>query len=179
MNEILSTVGDVGLLVLFGLVSMVGLLLIPLGLGGTVVILVATILFDLVYGFDVIGLPLLGVFAGLVALGEVLEAILGSVVAVRYGAGRWGVFASFAGGILGAALGSGVVPVIGTLIGSFVGAFAGAVGAEWAVRRDRPDGFQEGLRAGVGTFVGKVGAVALKVAIGITMVSVTFVRAVG
>lgn len=179
MTEILATIGDVGLLVVLGVVYLVGLLLIPLGLGGTVVILVGTILFDLVYGFDVIGLPLLGVFAGLVALGEILEAILGSLVAVRYGAGRWGVIASFAGGILGAALGSGVVPVIGTLIGSFVGAFLGAVGAEWAVRRDRPEGFQEGLRAGVGTFVGKVGAVAVKVAIGVTMVTVTFARAIG
>jgi hypothetical protein len=175
----MDAVLHVSLVVVLAIVYLVGLVLIPLGLGGTVVILIATALFDLTRGFEVVGIPLLVGFAVLVVLGEVLEAILGSVVAVRYGAGRWGVIASFVGGLVGAVVGSGVFPVVGTLVGSFLGAFLGAVGAEWAVRRRDPDALREGLRAGWGTFVGKVGAVAAKVAIGATMIVVTLVRAGG
>ena len=49
--------------------------------------------------------------------------------------------------------------------------------AEWLVRRDRPDGVRDALRAGWGTFVGKMGAVALKCAIGVAMIVVSITRA--
>lgn len=156
---------------------LVGLLAIPLGLGGTFIVLGIGVLYDALHGFDVIGVPLLVTFLVLVILGEVQESILSSLVARRYGASRWGMFAAFAGGILGAILGSAVLPLIGTLIGSFLGAFILAFAVEWGVRSRQSDGQMAGFRAGLGAFIGRIASTAIKVAIGAAMAFVMLLRA--
>lgn len=165
------------LLALVGLdaVLLAGLILIPLGLSGNFVILGVGLAAALLTGFTTvtwIGLVVMGAF---VAVGEILEALLGSVMARKYGASKYGMIGAFAGGLIGAVAGTPVLPVIGTVIGSFLGTAVGALAGE-LLRGARSD---EGTRAGVGALVGRVLASAIKLAIGVGMVVYIVIRTHG
>ncbi len=149
------------------LLLVVGLIAIPLGLGGNFVLLGAALLVAAIGGFSEIGWIALVILLLAVVLGEVIEALLGSLVAQKFGASRWGVIGAFAGGIIGAIVGTPIFPLVGSLIGSFAGAALGAVGLELAAGKDHGPG----LRAGWGAFRGKVMATAFKVAVGMAIVS--------
>lgn len=149
-------------IVLLDVVLLLALLAIPLGLGGNFILLGAALVVGVVTGFEAVGWLALGVATAAVVVGEVVEAVLGSLVAKKFGAGRWGMLGAFAGGILGALAGTAVLPVIGSLLGSFAGAAAGAIVLELRSGKERV----EGLRAGWGAFLGKVLATAFKFAIG-------------
>lgn len=159
----METFGTIAWLVLLDLVLAAGLLAIPLGLGGNFILLGAGLVVGIVTGFREVGWIALAVAAIFVLLGELVEAVLGSLVAQRFGASRWGMLGAFVGGILGAIVGTAMLPVIGSLFGSFAGAAAGAVALELAAGKDRAPG----LRAGWGAFLGKVLSTAFKLAIGI------------
>lgn len=144
----------------------VGLLLIPLGLPGLWLMVGAAVLHRFASGSDEVGITLLIVIAALALLAELAEALLGVLTARRFGATRWGMWGAFLGGIAGALALSPLFPVVGTLVGAFVGAFAGALLLEWKKSRT----FRAGWRAGLGAFVGRIAAVALKVSVGIAIV---------
>jgi uncharacterized protein YqgC (DUF456 family) len=129
-----------------------------LALPGGWIALALAVLYDLAYGFHAIGWPRLLVFAALLGIGEVVEALLGSVWVARKGASRQGVVGAFVGGIAGAVLGTPVVPVLGTLVGGFAGAFVGAVLGEYA--RDRR--LEPSLRVGAHATTGRFLAVTVK-----------------
>jgi uncharacterized protein YqgC (DUF456 family) len=150
----------------------VGLLFIPLGLGGNFILLALALVVALVTHFQAVPWWALLVMGGLVAVGEILEAILGSVVAKRYGASRWGMLGAFVGGILGVIPGTAIAPIIGSIVGSFVGAAAGAILFESIHRRS----MKESLPAGWGAVLGKLGATFLKVAIGLAIAAYLVVR---
>lgn len=157
------------------LALLVALLLIPLGLGGNFVLLGLALVVALVGGFEHVGWWALGIMLAAVITGEVLETVLGSLVAKKYGASKWGMLGAFLGGIFGAILGTGVLPVIGSLAGSFIGAAGGALIAELVVLSARGteirglDQTRPGLRAGFGALVGKALATGLKMAIGVAI----------
>ncbi len=163
------TIGDIILRVILMAGLAVGLLLIPLGLSGNFVIIGLLALYDLTHGFSIFGHTLL-VFLGLAVVGEVVEALLGSAMAKRYGAGKGGMAGAFIGGIVGAIAGSALWAPIGTLIGSFIGAFLLAFLLEWFIHRGDEGGAAEGFKAGWGAFVGKFLAMGFKVSIGIGIV---------
>jgi len=147
-------------------------LVILVSLPGGWVALGLVVLWDALHGFGSIGWPRLLIFAGLLGVGEAVEALLGSVYVARKGATKWGVVGTFAGGIAGAALGSVVMPVIGTLVGVFVGGFAGAVLGELAGEKKLESSLRVGLHATVGRLlaVGVKGALAA-IGIGISLVA--------
>lgn len=171
-EAILSVIWTVLLVV--GLV--VGLIAIPLGLGGTFILIGVAALYDLLHGFSVIGVPLLLVFLGLAILGEVIEAVLGSVVAQKFGARKWGMVGAFVGGIAGGVYGTPIMPVVGTIIGSILGAFVGAFALEFIARSRQADAAGGGLRAGYGAFIGRLSAGAIKFAIGIAITITVLIR---
>ncbi|MFH1278198.1 MAG: DUF456 domain-containing protein [Candidatus Eisenbacteria bacterium] len=175
MAEFGQTVLHVVALIGLDAVLLAGLILIPLGLSGNFVILGAGLAAALITGFSTVGWIGLAVMAALVAVGEILEALLGSVMARRYGASKYGMIGAFAGGLLGAILGTPVMPVIGTVIGSFLGTALGALAGE-LLRGARSD---EGTRAGVGALIGRVLASAIKLAIGAGMVVYIVIRTHG
>lgn len=168
MSEVLAVIGWIGFYV--GLV--VGLLLIPLGLGGTFVILGNVVLLALATGFERVGWWVLLVLLGIAILGEVLESLIGVFTVRRFGASRWAMLGTFLGGLVGAAAGTPVMPVVGSLAGAFVGAFAGAFIAEVLYRQH----LDSSLRAGWGAFVGRVLAAVVKFELGIVMIVITLVR---
>ena len=113
---------------------------------------------DPLTGFSSIGWISLGIFAGLLVVGEVIESALGLVYVAKKGATRWGVIGGFVGGLVGAIVGSGAVPVLGTLLGGLVGAFGGAVLGEYL----RDQQLEPSLRIGVHATVGKLLATTVK-----------------
>lgn len=154
------------LLVLLDLGLLAGLLAIPLGIGGNFIVLGLAAVVAIATRFTSIGWMALGIMAAAVAVGEILESVLGVAMARRFGASRWGMIGAFVGGILGAILGTAALPVIGSVIGSFIGSAGGAIGAELLSGRER----REGLRAGWGAFLGKGLATSMKLGIGVGIV---------
>ncbi len=149
------------------------LILIPLGAPGNFILLALTFLAAWLGGFHALSWLALIIMAALVILAEVVEALLGSAMAKRYGASWWGVGGAFLGGIAGVIIGSALLPVIGTLLGAFLGAAAGAVLLEgWHMRRI--DG--EALRAGWGALLGRLMAAMFKVSVGVGIAVYVVIR---
>jgi uncharacterized protein YqgC (DUF456 family) len=152
--------------VVWSLLLVTASLLVYLGLGGTLVILALALVHALVTGFDPIGWTLLAWLAGLVALGEGIEFVVGTFYVARKGASKRGVVGAFLGGLLGAMAGNSLVPVVGAVLGSFAGGFAGAVTGEYLHRQS----LEPGLRVGGHAFLGRLLAILIKHVIALVMV---------
>jgi len=165
-------VGHILALIGLDLLLLVGWIAIPLGLSGNFILLGAALLTAIVTRFEAVGWVALIVMAVAVVVGEIIEALLGSLVAQRYGASKWGMIGAFLGGILGAIVGTAVLPIIGSLFFSFLGVAIGAVALEFAHRKKAGPG----MRAGWGALLGKCMATAIKMAIGTAMIVYIVIR---
>ncbi|MCP4571621.1 MAG: DUF456 domain-containing protein [bacterium] len=164
--EFLAELGQWSWYVLWALLLVAASLFVYLGLGGNFIILGLALIHALATGFDPIGWKLLAILAGIAALGEFIEFVVGTFYVAKRGASKLGVAVAFAGGLLGAFLGNGVLPVAGAVLGSFLGAFGGAVlGEYWHRQRLEPS-----LRIGGHAFVGRLLAIVIKHALGLVMV---------
>jgi uncharacterized protein YqgC (DUF456 family) len=150
------------LLALLHLAVLAGLAAVVLGLSGNFILLGLALAVAWIGGFEHLGFGLLLVLLGLALLGELVEMLLGVVVARRFGATRWGMIGTFIGGLVGAALGTAWLPIVGSLIGAIAGAFGGAFAGEMLRGRRA----RESARAGTGALVGRVAATAFKLVIG-------------
>lgn len=153
--------------VLYGLwllLSATSLFVIWIALPGGWITLAVALGYDAMFGFDRIGWIALAVFAGLLALGEVIESVLGTIYVAKKGATRWGMAGAFLGGLIGAIAGSSALPVVGTVVGGFLGAFAGAVAMEYW----RDSQLQPSLRIGLHATVGRFLAMAVKFALALS-----------
>jgi len=153
-------------LTLFILTLFAGLFLIIFGLPGTVIILVAVILYALVTGFAQIGFGTILILLGLALVAESLEFLLGMAGAQRLGASRAAVIASVIGGIAGAAMMAPLLLGLGIIIGSFAGAFTGAFVVEYAAQRK----LKPAARASYGAILGRLAGVAVKGFCAVTMI---------
>jgi uncharacterized protein YqgC (DUF456 family) len=149
-----------------------GLALIPLGLPGLWVMVLAVMAYTWLTDFQRIGLVTVVVVLVLAVLGEVIEAWLGFGFARRYGGSKRAGWGALIGGIVGAIVGV-PVPVIGSVIGAFVGSFAGAVVFEYS-RSDAGTA----LRAGWGALLGRAAATAAKIAVGLVIAVVSLFAAI-
>ena len=149
-----------------------GLALIPLGLPGLWVMVLAVMAYTWLTDFQRIGLVTVVVVLVLAVLGEVIEAWLGFGFARRYGGSKRAGWGALIGGIVGAIVGV-PVPVIGSVIGAFVGSFAGAVVFEYS-----KSGAGTALRAGWGALLGRAAATAAKIAVGVVIAVVALFAAV-
>lgn len=171
MIDVLQHIG----LVIFYLVLFLFYLTIFLGVPGGWAALAAIIIYDAVTGFSNVGIVLLLVMIGVAVLGEIIEAFLGLVYVARKGATRWGVFGAFAGGLAGAIGGSMILPFLGSIILGLLGAFAGAVALEYLYYRSMDRALQTGFFA----FVGKLGAMFVKFALGLVVLGIFVYRSWG
>jgi uncharacterized protein YqgC (DUF456 family) len=160
------------LLVIF---LLAGLIAVPFGFPGTFVILAAAFLYALVTEFAVITWQTLGVLLGAALLAEGAEAVTGLVGARRYGSGKLGVAASIVGGIAGAVLGAPILFGLGAIPGALAGAFGAAVLAELVQGRSS----WEALRAGWGTFLGRLAGTAVKGVLAVAMAVICLQRVFG
>ena len=133
------------------------------------VIVILLFLFSFIYailtGFEIITVRVLIALALICLTGELFDYIFVFLGARISGAGKKAAFGAIIGGIIGAALslasfGAGFFPL--TISGIFLGAFLVEL-------REKKD-ILKALRAGIGSFLGRFGAVLFKGMLGILMV---------
>ncbi len=122
--------------------------------------------------FSSVGWKTLLVMAGITAIGEIAESLIGTVYVARKGATKWGVLGAFVGGIAGAIFGTAIVPVVGSILFGFAGAFAGAVASEYIFYRS----LDRALRTGFFAFVGKLIAMLVKFALAAVVLALFIYR---
>ncbi len=167
----ISVLQHTGLVLLYVVIFLVNLLIFA-GLPGGWIGLGIVFIFDLANKFAVIGWQWWVVMVALLALGEAAEAFLGSAVALKRGASKWGALGALAGGIIGAVAGTSAMPVIGSVIFGLFGAFAGAVAAEYIQYKRMEDAINIGFWA----FIGKLWAFLIKYALAMGVLGIFIVR---
>ncbi|MCC7053946.1 MAG: DUF456 domain-containing protein [Gemmatimonadaceae bacterium] len=134
-----------------------GLLMIPLGLPGIWLMILAGAAHHFLVTPPAIGWVTL-VLVTLIAVGaEWLEFSVAGKYTRKYGGSRRASWGAILGGLVGAFVGI-PVPVVGSVIGAFAGAFAGAMLGEYSVERNHG----KATRAATGALVGRAVATALK-----------------
>lgn len=165
----LATVGVVIGLIFFFAIMLIALFSIPIGLPGCWIILLETIVYALITGFDAgIGkwdLLALLIMAG---TGEVAEFLLTAYGAQKYGASKKAIAGALVGGLAGAILVNMVVPILGALVGAFLGVYLGAFILSYAFERD----LEKARNSGLGAFMGRLGAVLVKGSMAVAMAAV-------
>jgi uncharacterized protein YqgC (DUF456 family) len=141
-----------------------GLIMIPFGMPGTLVMFAAALGYFMLAPAGGIGLTTVIAMGALMAFAEGMEWILASRFAKRYGGSRRAGWGAIIGGTVGAFMGV-PVPVVGSVIGAFAGAFVGA----FIFELSRGTAGGTATKVAWGAFVGRVTAAALKVAVGLVM----------
>ncbi len=142
----------------------IGLVMIPFGLPGTLVLFAAALCYHLLVPAGGIGLTTAIGVGVLMAVAEGLEWVLTGRFTKRYGGSRRAAWGAILGGKVGAFIGV-PVPIVGSIVGAFAGAFIGAFVAEWS----GGSGHGAAARVAWGAFLGRVAAAATKIAIGLVM----------
>jgi uncharacterized protein YqgC (DUF456 family) len=150
---------------------LLGLGVIPFGLPGAAVILVCVFIYALLTNFSAgVNIPFFVFLCILTLIAETADNWLTAIGARRYGASRAAMWLSVLGGVGGAILiGSPLIVAFGPLgpvAGGLVGAFSVVVLYEYYHRRN----VREALRAGWGTFLGRMAGMVLKFVIGVAMI---------
>lgn len=153
----MTPIEAVGLTV-FILVLFLGFFSILFGFPGTIVILLASVAYSLLTGFEKIGFKILIILAGISLLAELLEFYLGIRGAAKFGASKGSITASLIGAVVGAILMTPFLLGFGTLIGAFLGGFAGTFLVEIARRND----LKPAMRASFGAIAGRVAGILAK-----------------
>lgn len=157
-------IGDLtgaSMLALLLLICVVSLLMIPLGLPGTWVMVLAGMAVIWLSPAAPIGWTIVFVCFGIAVVGEILEFVISAGYTKKYGGSNRGAWGALLGGFIGAVVGV-PVPVIGSVIGAFVGAFVGAMVMEFSKGATT----DAATRAATGATIGRAIAIALKVAAG-------------
>jgi uncharacterized protein YqgC (DUF456 family) len=156
--------GEFALIALLLVSFLVGLALIPFGLPGTWVMVLALIGYAALGGFERVGGGILAAAVSLAVAAEVAEAWLGFRFARRYGGSSRAGWGAVAGGLIGAVVGT-PVPLVGNVIGAFLGAFLGAVLLEYTAKAD----MGATLGAGWGAVLGRAAGAAVKIIAGLVI----------
>ena len=150
---------------LLGAALLLGLIMIPFGMPGTLVMFAAVLCYKLLVPTGGIGWATVVITGVLMIAAEGLEWVLTSRFARKYGGSRRASWGAVIGGMIGAFVGV-PVPILGSVVGAFVGAFAGALAAEFS----RGSGTGASTRVAWGALIGRVTGAAVKVAIGFVIV---------
>ena len=147
-----------------GVCTILGLVLVPLGLPGLWVMVAGVVGYGWLTDFRSVGVATIGVALGLAFLGEIIEWWLGFRFARTFGGSRRSAWGALVGGIVGAGVGV-PVPIVGSVIGALFGSFAGAALFEYSLSRTPGTA----VWAGWGAVVGRATAAAAKIALGIVI----------
>jgi hypothetical protein len=158
---------------LLALAQLAGLLMVPLGLPGTWLQVIAIGAYAYTQHWR-LGWWIFGIAVALAATAEVIELIMGGRFARRYGGSRRAGWGAIIGGLIGAFVGI-PVPVIGSVVGAFAGAFVGAALLELTASPE----LRGAMRVGWGAFLGRLAAAAMKSAVGVLIATIALVAAIG
>ena len=134
-----------------------GLVMIPLGLPGIWLMLIAGIGHRLLVTPPTIGWHTIAVLAVIAAGAEWLEFSVSGRYTTKYGGSRRAAWGAILGGLAGAFVGI-PIPVVGSVVGAFAGAFGGALIGESSLERDHG----KAARVATGALIGRAVATALK-----------------
>jgi len=147
---------------LFFLAQLAALLMIPLGLPGTFLQVVAALALVVASNGARMSWPWVGVFLGLALLGELVEFLSGQWGAKRFGGSKKAAWGAVLGGIAGLFFGGLVPPpLLGALLVSLIGTFSGAVLGEMLAQKNS----SPNLRIGFGAVLGRALGVSVKLCI--------------
>ena len=144
--------------------TLLGLVMIPFGFPGTLVLFAAALCYRLLVPAGGIGLVTVVGVGALMVIAEALEWVLTGRFTRRYGGSRRASWGAIIGGMIGAFVGV-PIPIVGPIVGAFAGAFVGAFVAEWSRGSDHG----AAARVAWGAFLGRVTAAATKIGIGLVM----------
>ncbi len=138
---------------------------------GNLLILLFSFLYSLLTRFEVIEAKVLLALALIYLTGEIFEYIFVIFGVKLSGAGKRAAWGAIIGGLIAAAvslafLGAGFIPL--TILGIFLGAFLVEL-------RDKRD-LLKAFRAGLGSFLGRFGAIVFKLFLGILMIVIIVVH---
>ena len=156
---------------LLALGQLAGLLMVPLGLPGTWLQVIAIGAYAYATHWR-LGWWIFGIALVLAAMAEVVEFVMGGRFARKYGGSRRAAWGAIIGGLVGAFVGT-PVPVIGSVIGAFVGAFVGAALLELTSSSE----VRGALRVGWGAFLGRLAAAAMKSAVAVMIAALAVAAA--
>ena len=156
---------------LLALAQLAGLLMVPLGLPGTWLQVIAIGAYAYATHWRA-GWLIFALALALAAVAEVIEFMMGGRFARKYGGSRRAAWGAILGGLVGAFMGI-PIPVIGSVIGAFVGAFVGAAALEMTAGAEA----RNALRVGWGAFVGRLAAVAMKSSVGVLIAVIALATA--
>ncbi|MBM4194751.1 MAG: DUF456 domain-containing protein [Gemmatimonadetes bacterium] len=149
------------MIILFAVTLLISLFLIPLGLPGLWLMLVAGGVLLWLAPVAPFGWLVLAGCASIAVVAEVLEMAMSAKYTKKYGGSTRGAWGALIGGLIGAVVGV-PIPVIGSVIGAFAGGFAGALVAELS----RGASAEGATRAATGATIGRAIATAFKVVAG-------------
>lgn len=159
--------------IVFFFVLLLGLAAIPLGLPGTFIIFGDALIYGIITRFrGALSVKFLLVLLAIALFAELMEFLLGTFTTLKFGASKWGVVGTLAGGILGASWGSAAFPLLGTLAGAIIGAFLGAFILEYLHREDHG----VAAKAGFGAFAGKILGISVTFSCAIAMITLILIR---
>lgn len=150
----------------FWFVIVLAFLSIPFGFAGTFIIVADVLIYGLIRHFSDFSWWFVVILLGIAILLEVIESLLGAVMARQFGGSRWSMIGAISGGILGAIWATPLMPLLGTVIGGFVGAFSGSVIVEYLVNKN----WNRALSTGTGALLGSIGAKGLKIIAALIMI---------
>ena len=152
------------LLILF---SIVGFIAIFLTSSGTWLIALGALIFAFMTHFSIFDFWTLAFVLILYAAGEILEYVALVIGAKKFGASNRAIVGALLGGVFGAVLGVSFLGV-GIIPGTILGIFLGALLLEYTRRRD----WNQAMKAGVGSVLGRMGSIAAKVGIALMIYAV-------
>ena len=165
-TDALQTSGTVLAYCLLYLAMFAGVIIIPFGIPGQFIIVVAALVVMLIAGTEVMSIGMVALLLGLGILAEVIEGAAGFMGASKAKGSIWSSFGALAGGIVGAVVGSLILPIIGSLIGALVGTFVGAYAVEYYRTRTMTNATNVAKGALIGRIVGSI----VKVFFAVTMI---------
>jgi uncharacterized protein YqgC (DUF456 family) len=150
--------------ILLAAVLFIALLLIPLGLPGTWLMIVAAVTYAYVVPGAHIGTVAVVGCVVIALVAELLDIAVSARYTRKYGGSSRGAWGAIAGGLVGAVVGL-PVPVIGSVLGAVAGSFVGALVGEYSGGA----GHDVATRAATGAVIGRAMAMGLKAGAGVVI----------
>ena len=157
---------------LLTILNTIWLLLVVLGLPGTWLMVLGTLLLAWwrwdaagTAGGPMFGVPVLVTISSLAVLAEVLEFAAGLVGSKASGGSARGAAGALVGALVGGIAGTVLVPA--PVLGSLLGACAGAALGAWALELHSGRTMRVSLRSGLGAGLGRFAGTVIKLVVGV------------
>ena len=175
MAQLLHELSSLGIALFFA-AQFVGIALIPVGIPGSFIQVLAAALLNVLTHGERMGWRWVAVFLALALLAELINSFLGEWGIRKFGGTKHASWGALIGGILGGLFGGVFIPIllVGSMLGSIVGTFAGALGGEMYRQRK----LSTNMRVGFGAMLGLAVGVAAKLFIALLIFILSIIAVV-